>query len=51
MLKVDYNRISKVYDKVREEEIEELHSLLQGCRCSVCLTAACLQSMTVNFAH
>ncbi|MDD3706045.1 MAG: methyltransferase domain-containing protein [Clostridiaceae bacterium] len=30
MLKVDYNSISKVYDKVREEEIEELHSLLQG---------------------
>jgi len=30
MLKVDYNSISKVYDQVREEEIEELHSLLHG---------------------
>jgi ubiquinone/menaquinone biosynthesis C-methylase UbiE len=30
MLRVDYDSISKVYDQVREEELEELQSLLSG---------------------
>jgi len=29
-MKVDYNSISKVYDQVREEELEELYGLLDG---------------------
>jgi len=51
MLKVDYNSISKVYDQVREEEIEELHSLLHGIEISESTTMLNIGCGTGNYTN